>query len=208
VDAVANPYSPGAGRPPATLVGRDEQLTGWDVAPWRIAAGGTALTEGVSWDDDALELIVAEALGYPTSCSSSGRTGGTRRRRHPSRARRARRGLPEVCQRAHSARRGILPGSLGRGPRQTSGAAVPARDGADGDAGSSSGLVAERLGKKSTNLGPTRANLIAMGLVYAPEHGVVAFTVPAMAAFIRRQPTDTRRRGLHGIGISLRHARC
>jgi len=30
-------------------------------------------------------------------------------------------------------------------------------------------------------------NLVAMS---APEHGVVAFTVPAMAAFIQRQPND------------------
>lgn len=58
---------------------------------------------------------------------------------------------------------------------------------ADGDEGSSSGTVATRLGKKPKSLGPTRAALIAKGLVYAPEHGVVAFTVPGMAAFIGRQ---------------------
>ena len=59
---------------------------------------------------------------------------------------------------------------------------------ADGDAGSPSGEVASRLGKKIQSLGPVRANLIDKGLVYAPEHGVVAFTVPGMAAFITRQP--------------------
>ena len=58
----------------------------------------------------------------------------------------------------------------------------------DGDAGSGSGDVAGRLDRKITSLGPTRANLIAKGLVYAPEHGIVAFTVPSMADFIRRQP--------------------
>ena len=57
----------------------------------------------------------------------------------------------------------------------------------DGDSGSSSGQVASRLKKNITTLGPTRANLIAKGLVYAPEYGVVAFTVPGMAAFIDRQ---------------------
>jgi hypothetical protein len=57
----------------------------------------------------------------------------------------------------------------------------------DGDAGSSSSETAARLNKKPTSLGPTRAALIAKGLVYAPEHGVVAFTVPGMAAFINRQ---------------------
>lgn len=57
----------------------------------------------------------------------------------------------------------------------------------DVDEGSSSGEVATRLSRKPTSLGPTRASLIAKGLIYAPEHGVVAFTVPGMAAFIGRQ---------------------
>jgi hypothetical protein len=57
----------------------------------------------------------------------------------------------------------------------------------DGDEGSSSGEVATRLSRKPASLGPTRAALIGKGLVYAPEHGVVAFTVPGMAAFIGRQ---------------------
>lgn len=65
---------------------------------------------------------------------------------------------------------------------------------ADGDSGSWSGAVAERLGKKPTSLGPTRASLIVKGLVYAPEHGVVAFTVPSMAAFIQRQPEEESNR--------------
>ena len=57
----------------------------------------------------------------------------------------------------------------------------------DGDSDSSSGTVAERLGKPITSLGPTRAQLISKGLIYAPEHGRVAFTVPGMAGFIARQ---------------------
>lgn len=59
----------------------------------------------------------------------------------------------------------------------------------DGDEGSASGEVASRLDRKLTSLGPTRASLIAKGLVYSPEHGVIAFTVPGMAAFIARQIT-------------------
>ena len=57
----------------------------------------------------------------------------------------------------------------------------------DGDEGSSSSEIATRLSRKPTSLGPARASLIAKGLIYAPEHGVVAFTVPGMAAFIGRQ---------------------
>lgn len=57
----------------------------------------------------------------------------------------------------------------------------------DGDEGSSSSEVATRLSRKPASLGPARASLIAKGLIYAPEHGIVAFTVPGMAAFISRQ---------------------
>lgn len=57
----------------------------------------------------------------------------------------------------------------------------------DGDGPSSTGEVALRLRKKPTSLGPTRAHLINKGLVYPPEHGLIAFTVPGMADFIRRE---------------------
>jgi hypothetical protein len=59
---------------------------------------------------------------------------------------------------------------------------------ADGDDASTSAEVAARLDRAQASLGPSRAKLISKGLIYAPEHGVVAFTVPGMAAFIRRQP--------------------
>lgn len=56
----------------------------------------------------------------------------------------------------------------------------------DEDAPSQTADVARRLGLRITSLGPTRANLMAKGLVYAPEHGLVAYTVPGMAAFVNR----------------------
>ncbi|MGI8538052.1 MAG: ATP-binding protein [Mycobacteriales bacterium] len=42
MDAVLNPYSPGAGRPPAALVGRDRQRDAWRVALDRVDRGRTA----------------------------------------------------------------------------------------------------------------------------------------------------------------------
>ena len=42
MDPVSNPYAPGAGRPPAALVGREAQLTAWDVALRRVQAGRDA----------------------------------------------------------------------------------------------------------------------------------------------------------------------
>lgn len=57
----------------------------------------------------------------------------------------------------------------------------------DGDGPSNSSDIATRLGKKIQSLGPTRATLISKGLVYPPEHGKIAFTVPGMATYINRQ---------------------
>jgi len=57
-----------------------------------------------------------------------------------------------------------------------------------GDGRASSGEVAARLSRSAGSFGPARASLIAKGLIFAPEHGVVAFTVPGMADFIQRQP--------------------
>lgn len=52
------------------------------------------------------------------------------------------------------------------------------------------GDVAHLMGRTSTSLGPTRAELINMGLLYAPEHGYAAFTVPHFDRFlIRTIPT-------------------
>ena len=56
----------------------------------------------------------------------------------------------------------------------------------DGEGPSSSSDVARRMGIKPTSLGPYRANLISKGLVYAPEHGQVAYTVPNMAGYVHR----------------------
>ncbi|WEK13234.1 MAG: ATP-binding protein [Candidatus Microbacterium phytovorans] len=50
--------------------------------------------------------------------------------------------------------------------------------------------VADVMGRTSQNLGPTRAELINMGLLYTPEHGYAAFTVPHFDKFlIRAVPT-------------------
>lgn len=57
----------------------------------------------------------------------------------------------------------------------------------DGEGPSKTGEIATRVGSSAASLGQYRAQLIAKGLVYSPEHGEIAFTVPGMADFIRRQ---------------------
>ncbi|MCG2799837.1 MAG: ATP-binding protein [Cellulomonas sp.] len=46
--------------------------------------------------------------------------------------------------------------------------------------------VAALLDRESTQLGPTRAELIEMGLLYTPQHGYAAFTVPHFDRFMVR----------------------
>lgn len=56
----------------------------------------------------------------------------------------------------------------------------------DGDTGSSTTEIARRASKSVGGLSPIRASLIAKGVIFAPEHGRVTFTVPGMADYIQR----------------------
>ena len=49
-----------------------------------------------------------------------------------------------------------------------------------------SGDIADALQRKVTSLGPTRAQLIDKGMVWSPNHGDTAFTVPLFDAFMQR----------------------
>ena len=49
-----------------------------------------------------------------------------------------------------------------------------------------SGDVADQLARKVTSLGPTRNQLIAKGMIWSPNHGDTAFTVPMFDAFMKR----------------------
>ncbi|WP_431030947.1 ATP-binding protein [Plantibacter sp. RU18] len=58
---------------------------------------------------------------------------------------------------------------------------------ADNDSPSALTAIATRVGKKRSGISVTRDLLIRSGHIYAPDRGYVAFTVPGMASFIRRQ---------------------
>jgi AAA ATPase domain len=49
-----------------------------------------------------------------------------------------------------------------------------------------SGDVADQLQRRVTSLGPTRSQLIAKGMIWSPNHGDTAFTVPLFDEFMRR----------------------
>lgn len=64
-----------------------------------------------------------------------------------------------------------------------------------GEGPKASGDVAERLGVKVTSIGPTRSKLITKGMIYSPQHGQTAFTVPLFDDYMRRaMPNDDWKR--------------
>jgi len=142
-----------------------------------------AAAEGVAWDDDAIGLIVAEAQGYPYFLQQFGQETWNEAARSPITYADARVG-------AVRGRAALDDGFFRvRWDRATRSEQQYLRALAvDGDEGGSSSEVARRLGRPPTSFGPARASLISKGIVYAPEHGAIAFTVPGMAEFIQRQP--------------------
>jgi hypothetical protein len=150
----------------------------------RAALLRPAEEEGVTWSPDAAAVVLEASRGYPYFIQQFGQTTWN-----------AAGGSPiDVIDASDGLRDGLV--LLDQGffrarweratPAERDYLAAMARD---GDGPSSTGEVAARLQRKATSLGPTRANLIAKGIVYAPEHGLLAFTVPGMADFIARQPT-------------------
>jgi hypothetical protein len=49
-----------------------------------------------------------------------------------------------------------------------------------------SGDIADQLEREVTSLGPTRAQLIAKGMIWSPSHGDTGFTVPLFDEFMKR----------------------
>ena len=48
--------------------------------------------------------------------------------------------------------------------------------------------VASKLGRRQSDVSVQRDGLLNKGLIYAPERGLVAFTVPHMAVYLRSLP--------------------
>ncbi len=60
-----------------------------------------------------------------------------------------------------------------------------------GDQSVKTGDIASRMGKKSaSDISVPRNELIAKGLIYAPEYGKLAFTVPGMSDYISRNQAE------------------
>ena len=158
-----------------------------EITQLRDEAAEQALTrpaaaEGVSWQDDAVTFVVSATRGYPYFLQEYGQATWN-----------AAQGTTLTYD---DARVGAASGQAhldagfyrARWERATPGQRAYLQALAqDGDGPSQSGEVSARLGKTSTGVGPIRDSLIKKGLIYAPEHGRIAYTVPGMADFIARQ---------------------
>jgi len=138
--------------------------------------------ENVEWTADAVEMVLDAADGYPYFLQQFGNDTWNAADGSPLSVDAAKVGLTAGWLALDA---GFFRSRWDRAtPAEREYMSAMAQDGADG---SSTSEIASRIGKKLGSLGPVRANLISKGMVYAPEHGKVAFTVPAMDRFILRQ---------------------
>ncbi|MFN0090245.1 MAG: ATP-binding protein [Acidimicrobiales bacterium] len=152
-----------------------------------LALAGPAAAQHVRWERDAAQFVLDESRGYPYFLQQFGKTVWD-----------AAAGPDAIT--LEDATIGVAEGQqqldLGfyssRWERATKAerellAAMAPDDGRP----SRIAEVTERLGKSSSrSIGPARASLIAKGIVFAPEHGMLAYTVPGMADFVRRSSAE------------------
>lgn len=153
----------------------------------RMALVEPALAEGVTYDDAAVELAFEITGGYPCFIQELGAqvwplvAGGL-----------VRRAEVELARDAYDAR---LDSSFFRlrleraTPLQTAYLRAMAEL---GPAPQKAADVARLMGRESTQVGPIRAELIDLGLLYAPEHGYAAFTAPDFDRFMLRIVPELR----------------
>jgi hypothetical protein len=159
------------------------EITQLEQAAARQALTKPAAAEGVSWEEAAVSYVVKETRSYPYFLQEYGQAtwnaaGGTTLTYDDAR-------VGAVSGQAHLDA-GFYRGRWERAaPAQRAYLEAMAQD---GEGPSQSGEVATRLGKTPTGVGPIRDSLIKKGLIYSPEHGQIAYTVPGMADFIARQP--------------------
>jgi hypothetical protein len=140
-----------------------------------------ALREHVEFTDHALRLVVEQSGGYPYFLQEWGKQIWNIAEASPIGVDDARRATDEVLadldasffrvrfDRLTPVEKGYMRAmaELGPGPHR-------------------SGDIADRLGRRVTNVAPIRNALIEKGMIFSPAHGDTAFTVPLFDGFMRR----------------------
>lgn len=155
-----------------------DSLAGEDA---RKALTEPAAAEGVTYDEEAVDLAVTITKGYPYFIQELGYQVW-----EVAEGEQITRVDVEIAQEAYEAK---LDSSFFRvrldrsTPLQTAYMRAMAQLGPEPQKAAD---VARVLGRESTQVAPTRAELIDMGLLYTPEHGYAAFTVPDFDKFMMR----------------------
>jgi hypothetical protein len=168
MDAIRNPFVPVAGSPPVELAGRDALLEDMHVALQRARIGRHAKSamrvglRGVGkteWGFHTWEQAAHSPIGIDAVQRASGSAVAA---------------LDESFFRVRFDR--LTPkekrylramAELGPGPHR-------------------SGDIATCYPAKVTSLAPTRSSLIVKGMIWSPNHGDTAYTVPMFDAFMKR----------------------
>lgn len=137
--------------------------------------------EGVEYESEAVKAIISKTKGYPYFLQEWGKHAWDRASQSPittadieAASESAIAALDDSFFRVRFDRltpkeRGYLRAmsDLGPGPHR-------------------SGDIAEKLGKPVSSFGPVRSSLIAKGMIWSPNHGDTAFTVPLFDEFMKR----------------------
>ncbi len=140
---------------------------------------------GVTWAEDGLVTAVTAAGGYPYFLQAIGKHVWDNARTSPISANDVDIGLVEARREVDD---GLYRSRWERAtPAQRELARTLAHVGGD-DAAAIADLTAAMGKARSSDLSVARNELIKKGLLYSPERGLLAFTVPGMHDFINRQP--------------------
>ncbi len=147
----------------------------------RRALEKPASSQGVAYDEDAVQQIVNETQGYPYFLQEWGKHAWDAADASPI--------SPADVEVASITAVAALDESFFRVrfDRLTPSEKRYIRAMAELGAGPHrSGDIAEVLGRPVNSFGPTRNNLISKGMIWSPSHGDTAFTVPMFDKFMKR----------------------
>lgn len=160
------------------------------VGPLPMAAAKDAvrapvLREGVGINEDALTLIAEKTKGYPYFLQEWGFNAWKVAKKAPITAADARLATAESLRHLDT---GFFRVRLDRlTPREKDYMRAMAEL---GPGPHRSGEIAEELSMDVTKAGPLRNGLIKKGMIFSPQHGDTAFTVPMFDEFMRRSMPD------------------
>lgn len=137
---------------------------------------------GRPFDEEALSRLVSLSQGYPYFIQAYGKAAWNASSSNPIGMDAVEAGIPEARAELDDG----LYASRWQKAKTEGRRYMYAMAQMEGDEPCRSADVAEHLGKKPKELSMTRRDLIESGLVFSPEQGMIAFTVPGMGEFVRR----------------------